>query len=542
VSKAVLRTPLLLVLASALLAACMNQEPPTPLPAAGVASSAGVTVGCDADEGVRATALIQALTASNEYPGADVIDLAPGCTYTLTSLDNVGSRGNNGLPVITGDLTLNGNDATIRRDPLAASDFRILEIGDGVTVVISGLTIAHGSAPGFNSGAGGGIANRGTLTVTNGTFVSNEAFFGGGIWNTGTLTLANSTFSGNGGTRGGGISNSGTLTVMDSTFSNNAVVNYASGLSPVTSLGGAISNAGSLTITNSTFSANTSQQSGAAINSGGSATTTLTVTNGTFSDNDAPVGGGIASNSGTVILRNTIMNRSPCGASNMIDGGHNLDSGTTCPFSETNDSRSNADPLLGPLQGNGGPAKTHALLTGSPAIDRIPVAGGSCNGTGVTTDQRGVSRPQGTACDIGAFEVEVERPLDIQRPSIKIEQVLISKATRAGTAEGSFVIRNASGGEDTLVTLGDVTVSFRSDGRRVRTWHTATCLVTPLATGYELQPGEAREFAYACTDISPAIPATAGEVTAVVTVVEMWNQLGERRHGPPRTTSEPHHF
>ena len=107
---------------------------------------------------------------------------------------------------------------------------------------------------------------------------------------------------------------------------------------------------------------------------------------------------------------------------------------------------------------------------------------------------------------------------------------------------GSFVIHNGSGGNDTLVTLGDVTVTFRSDGRRVRTWHSATCDVTPLATGYVLQPAEAKVFTYACTDFAPAIPQTAGEVTAAVTVTEMWNQSRARRNGPPRTTSTPFRF
>jgi hypothetical protein len=65
-----------------------------------------------------------------------------------------------------------------------------------------------------------------------------------------------------------------------------------------------------------------------------------------------------------------------------------------------------ADPLLGPLQNNGGPTLTHALLAGSPAIDAVPLA--DCSG--VTDDQRGVLRPQGPACDIGAFELVVNQP------------------------------------------------------------------------------------------------------------------------------------
>jgi hypothetical protein len=79
-------------------------------------------------------------------------------------------------------------------------------------------------------------------------------------------------------------------------------------------------------------------------------------------------------------------------------GGHNIDSGTTCGFGASGD-QSNTDAKLSPLQNNGGLTATDALLAGSPAID----AAGNCPPP--TTDQRGVTRPQGAACDIGAFEL-----------------------------------------------------------------------------------------------------------------------------------------
>jgi hypothetical protein len=81
----------------------------------------------------------------------------------------------------------------------------------------------------------------------------------------------------------------------------------------------------------------------------------------------------------------------------LTSGGYNLDSGTTCGFSAASD-QSNADPLLGPLADNGGDTLTHALPGDSPAVDQ-----GHCM-AGITTEQRGVGRPQGATCDIGAFE------------------------------------------------------------------------------------------------------------------------------------------
>jgi hypothetical protein len=79
--------------------------------------------------------------------------------------------------------------------------------------------------------------------------------------------------------------------------------------------------------------------------------------------------------------------------------GYNLDSGTTCGLTKTTD-LTNTNAMLGSLANNGGPTLTMALLPGSPAIDHGGTAANGCP----ATDQRGVSRPQGPACDIGAYE------------------------------------------------------------------------------------------------------------------------------------------
>ena len=82
---------------------------------------------------------------------------------------------------------------------------------------------------------------------------------------------------------------------------------------------------------------------------------------------------------------------------NITSLGHNLDSDGSCELSGTGD-LSSTDPLLGPLQDNGGPTFTHALLPGSPAIDAAD------DTAAPATDQRGIRRPQGRAGDIGAYE------------------------------------------------------------------------------------------------------------------------------------------
>jgi len=87
--------------------------------------------------------------------------------------------------------------------------------------------------------------------------------------------------------------------------------------------------------------------------------------------------------------------------------GYNLDSDGSCHLTAATD-LPGTDPLLGPLQNNGGPTLTHALLPGSPALDAIPWGANGC-GTSLISDQRWQARPQpaGGACDIGAYEVAV---------------------------------------------------------------------------------------------------------------------------------------
>lgn len=265
-------------------------------------------------------------------------------------------------------------------------------------LTVTDSIFSNNSSPSGYIGGGGGIYNEyGTVTVTNTVFSDNTvggyASTGGGISNDygGTLMVANSTFSGNSSKRGGGIYNgiSSTLTIANSTFSGNSA-----------SLeGGGIANEHSkflVTITNSTFSGN----SGGVFNGGGiyNLYGTMEITNSTFNANYDGINN--HNSLGTVTLRNTIIANSEwvnC-FGRVLDGGNNLQYPSTgnCDFFGI----PSADPLLGPLQDNGGPTFTHALLEGSPAIDAVPLD--DCSE--VTTDQRGVARPQGSACDIGAFE------------------------------------------------------------------------------------------------------------------------------------------
>jgi hypothetical protein len=326
------------------------------------------------------------------------------CTFTGNSADVGGAIANDqGATLTVTNSMFTGNSATIGAGGIQN------RVGATLTVTGSTFTANEGTF------SGGGIGNNATATVTNSTFSGNSAgHYGGGIANARTLTVTSSTFSGNNATLGGGgIFNFGesTLTVSNSTFSGN------SSSDP----GGGIATGGTATVTNSTFYGNTSSNYGGGIASGGNGAT-LILTNSTFSANSATFdGGGILNdNFGTLTLRNTIVADSPSGgncgnegSAIFIDGGGNLSwPDTTCPGI-------NSDPRLDPagLRNNGGPTQTIALLTGSAAIDAA--VDGNCP----TTDQRGVLRPQGPHCDIGAFELvpyvaQVQQPINADGSSI----------------------------------------------------------------------------------------------------------------------------
>lgn len=166
---------------------------------------------------------------------------------------------------------------------------------------------------------------------------------------------------------------------------------------------------GTVTLQNSTVSGNSAYRcsevcdgtGGAIVNGSGN----LAMNNSTVSGNSA---GGIV-NGGTATLQNSIVannSGSNCGGTITSDG-YNLSSDGTCKFDKAGD-LDNHDPMLGPLQNNGGPTPTMALLSGSLAIDAGNPSG-CTDGQGqlLKTDQRGQPRPNKEdtgGCDMGAYE------------------------------------------------------------------------------------------------------------------------------------------
>ncbi len=297
-------------------------------------------------------------------------------------------------------LTVSGNGAS-----------RVVQVDAGVEATINDITVSDGvGAP-----QGGGILNLGVLSldrvaVTNNTESSGGAasfdLGGGGIYNGdgATLNLTDSTVSDNAtlGQPGGGIYGffNSTINVTSSTVSGNVAGDVAGGLRTL----------GDVTIVNSTISGNTSTawHGGAMFVTDG----TVTIVNSTIADNTAPsgtAGGLMVATFGAPVeltLQNSIVadngdygcqvEGSPAAAVLTSLGNNVFTDGSCNPIGSD---QVVADAGLGVLADNGGTTLTHALLAGSAAIDAANAA--ACP----ATDQRGVVRPQGAGCDVGAFEL-----------------------------------------------------------------------------------------------------------------------------------------
>lgn len=405
---------------------------------------------CNADCSLR-----EAIIAANSAGGTNTIVLPAG-TYTLTipgTGENAAATGD--LDITTGNLTINGAGManTIIQACSGASCTgidRVFHILNNAVVSISGVTIRNG----YTLNAGGGIYNVGTanLTLTNVTLDNNFADNqgggmendgtatatltnviitnndancsdgGGGVYNYGTMSMTNVTVSGNTCCYGAGVTiNGGTITITDSTISNNIADYEAGGLyvddgtATLTNVtingnkagteGGGIYNDTSLTMTNVTISGNESDltvgnDSGGGIYNRFGATVNMTNCTIAFNIAHGSNGSGIY-NSGTANLLNTLLannDNENCAGTGTLNAQYSLSSDSTCSFVGSNNITNTGNPNIGPLANNGGTTQTHALLAGSPAIDTADP------GSFPSTDQRGVTRPQGAGPDIGAYE------------------------------------------------------------------------------------------------------------------------------------------
>ena len=397
-----------------------------------------------------ATVTLRRLRVTGGHPPGAQPGLAGGVGGSCTA----GGAGTPGSDA--GDAGSGGgifNSGTLVLDTVAVVGNRAAAGGTGGAGGTQSGTGGCSGANGGQGGSGGGVYNRSRLTVADSTVRGNTAGPGGAGGGGGSDSLGSGGPGGAGGAggNGGGIYNQGSLSVIASTiYGNRGGVGGVGGQGgagtargvdggggPGAAGGGIFSTGGRLTVSNSTLAGNFAGAGGAGGgltgsgatggNGGGVAVTTgpSVLRNVTVADNAVGGGGGGAGGSTPVRpaasglggglfvqsstpaddmrLQNTIVASnvgSGCAgttASAIADRGHDLRWGDrTCPGRTAN-------PKLGPLQDNGGATWTMALRAGSAAVNRVPPRSAGCP----STDQRGVRRPEGRACDIGAYEFAV---------------------------------------------------------------------------------------------------------------------------------------
>lgn len=282
--------------------------------------------------------------------------------------------------------------------------------GGGIAIISERLVKITGSTINNNiaGDSGGGIHNNGPTVLEDSKVIDNNAGAdpiayqcGGGIFSETnwphSLNLERTDISGNSSVFGGGvcIRENGYFSVYEGLFASNAALEE----------GGAFygfSNTAdrSPTIKNSTFYNNS-----AGIRGGAFSGINYNLEYVTLSMNNAPEGSTIYSRGNFATVNSIIAGTGSgnicqtVGTGEIVSYGYNIASDNSCDLIEAGD-MPNTDPLLGPLQDNGGPTWTTALLVGSPAIDSAYTV--NCYGI----DQRGVIRPQGDGCDRGAYEYD----------------------------------------------------------------------------------------------------------------------------------------
>ncbi len=398
--------------------------------------------------------LREAITAANNTPGTDTINLPAG-NYVLT---RTGSAENFN---VRGDLDVRANlviigDGAATTSISAGGGSGVFEVVNG-RLTMSGVTIRDGNASNgagiavnsdarldlsqsvlrnnTASSAGGAIQgdSDSTITLTQVDILNNAAQLGGGVYvYRGTLTAVDTSFDGNSASKwGGGLYNDRSdANLTRVTVSNNTASLDGAGLY----VGGS---SGTLSVVNSTLSGNTATGVGGALY----ADRAITITASTIAFNSASSGGGMYLGSqGSASLGSSIVAGNTGGNSNktLTSLGYNLDSGSSLGLNQGSD-RSNTDPLLAALANNGGYTRTHALLDGSAALD-------TGNPSAPATDQRGVARF--LQADIGAYEADASinrRPVNTLPASVAANedtQLAISGASVADANEAGAVAAN----------------------------------------------------------------------------------------------------
>lgn len=358
-------------------------------------------------------------SGSGQYADGVTIARPSGATHRFGIIRDTAPAGSllvlKGLAIRNGWALGGGGGVGLDAADLTISDSRVsgnlANNGSGIWLSSGALTLTRCLIDGNLGGEyGGGVfSGSGNATVTSSTIVGNGEWNltgGGGINVRGTLTLVDSTISGNGGKRGAGIqvgsalNGGGTLTMIRSTVAGNAAYYQGGGLHVIAGA--------TATLTGSTIAGNSARYHSGGVYLEG----TLTATNSTIASN---ANGFALLNDGVLHLDHATVAQNgndithgwlpggtlPWNGSATIDHSivsTDIDLGGT--WSGSGNLIADPNAALGPLLDNGGATQTMLPGAGSAALDAI--APQDCT---QAVDQRGVARPQGAGCDIGAVEV-----------------------------------------------------------------------------------------------------------------------------------------
>jgi subtilisin family serine protease len=376
---------------------------------------------------------------NNGYSGSGTL-IVSNCTFSgnMASNDSGGGIYNNGQVSGNGSAQIINSILSGNLAGYGAGIYNDGHSTGSATLTVSNCALTNNSASSWGGGIfnSGSFSGTGTVQIVNSTLSGNRASndSGGGIFNQGyngnaKVSVGASTLSGNLAGYGAGIYNNGyaggaTLTVSNSTLSGNSASGAGAGIFN----NGESSGTGTVQLATITLSGNSANGDGGGIYNDGTSSgkATLTVKASTLSGNSAGGNGGAIRNNGSggsasVELGSTILKTGTSGGNlanlsgAVSSDGYNLSSDDGAALLTSLTDQLNTDPMLGPLQDNGGPTFTHALLFGSPAIDK------GKNLAGTATDQRGFARTMDSPCianasggdgtDIGAFEVQQSCPV-----------------------------------------------------------------------------------------------------------------------------------
>jgi YD repeat-containing protein len=433
------------------------------------------------DRCVPSIDMVTNLSGSAAVPGSlpfEVAHAASGDTIQFAADLKGGTISLGNTLDINNNLTIDGagSDITVN-----GGGNRVFLIEANVVADINALTITGGVVNAFS--LGGGIFNYGSLSLTDSIVTGNSAFSGGGIFN-GSLA---------------------TMTMSADTVNNNTAA----------SQGGGVDNFGTLTILNSTIAANQANQGGGIINDAVLNLVNCTVADNTVTGAGADGGGIYTSSLSQLALLNTIVYNPSSGAAT-----HNEVFGTiaqaqgdlfgpgpisVAPGGDHGGGKYGFNPLLGPLENNGGPTATMALLSGSPAIG-VGVGTSLIPGLSVPgVDQRGGPRPA-NSIDIGAFQTQVPT-------SVTLTQVLVTPTLSGETVTLTAQVSFAGG------PVPEGTVTFSLDGRTVVApvnasgQATAQVSLPALSTAVPLTIG----FSYSDNGVAFTSSATSGTARFIAT-------------------------